>query len=598
MDKKIVFAWLVAFGFIACIALTSADKPHDTSYKVKEYYLENLDSLRQEIVDWQKELPKLSQDEVQKRFKKSRHFYKKIECFVTYHFPATAQQLNAANLLEAEVSKPNEPKYPTGFQVIEEAVFDEENFDRHLVEDQLHSIRFAVNRLTSSSDELFLDNTNILDAIKLNLYRLITHGITGFDSPVSLNSLQEAISTLKGLEEIVSYFSAAKDLQKAAQIAANYVEQHPRSFDEFDRAYFIKEKINPLCIAITDYQNKNQIPFATSPPRAIKANSATMFDIDAMDDKFYMPAYASLPSKGMIELGEKLFNDNSLSINNNRNCGTCHIPSKAFTDGLPKNQSLFTDKTLLRNTPTLINAGLQPVQFYDSRVPFLEDQVHAVISSPDEMGSYFSEVVNRIANNQEYSKDFQKNFKNKKVTESNIKMAIAAYVRSLKALNSSFDKYMRGDETAMKTDEIKGFNLFMGKAKCGTCHFMPMFNGSVPPLYGKLESEVLGVPESDAVNAKLDSDLGKGTIYGITHQMRQFKTTSVRNAALTAPYMHNGVFKTLEEVIDFYDAGGGIGRGLEVENQTLPSDSLHLSIIEKKQLVLFIHALSDTAIRN
>jgi cytochrome c peroxidase len=589
--------WLIAGCFVAVVALISAAKPGTTAVEVQAFYRTNLDSLQQTVLDWQNDLPQLSQEAVKTRFKQARRFYKKIEFLVTYHFPATAQQLNGANLLEADISTPNEPKYPTGFQVLEEVVFDPETLNRDRVQDELQSMIFSINRLVAGLDEVFLEPSNILDAIKLNLYRLSTHGITGFDSPVCLNSLPEAETTLQSVEAVLACFENAALVRKSAYEAARYVQEHQQSFDDFDRAVFLSRYLNPLCRALTAYQNRQHIPYASSPPRAIRATAATMFDAGAFDESFYRPAYAPLPDAGLIGLGRQLFYDKVLSGNNSRSCASCHDPAKAFTDGLSKNQSLFTARSLLRNTPTLINAGLQPRQFYDSRVPFLEDQVHAVISSPEEMGPLFSEAVSRIEASEGYRRAFRKQFKTQSINGLQIRLAIAAYVRSLTALNSPFDRYMRGEEQAMSTSAKAGFNVFMGKAKCGTCHFMPLFNGNVPPLYETLESEVLGVPESNAAGAALDADPGKYQVSKIHHQLRQFKTTSVRNAALTAPYMHNGVFKTLAEVIAFYDTGGGIGRGLDVPEQTVSADSLHLSGLEKTQLIAFIESLTDTVIR-
>ena len=153
---------------------------------------------------------------------------------------------------------------------------------------------------------------------------------------------------------------------------------------------------------------------------------------------------------------------------------------------------------------------------------------------------------------------------------------------------------MRGDVAAMTTEEKQGFNLFMGKAKCGSCHFAPLFNGTVPPGYTDSEVEILGVPVSMHKPFKLDSDLGAGIAERAPLHDHAFKTSSVRNAAVTAPYMHNGSMATLEEVIDFYDAGGGLGLGLTVPNQTLASDSLQLSKSEKRALVAFIGSLTDS----
>jgi len=111
----------------------------------------------------------------------------------------------------------------------------------------------------------------------------------------------------------------------------------------------------------------------------------------------------------------------------------------------------------------------------------------------------------------------------------------------------------------------------MGKAKCGTCHFMPFFNSTVPPHFTHTESEVIGVPtRPDTANAVIDNDLGKYNLFPFDVFKYAFKTTTVRNAALTAPYMHNGVYSDLEQVMDFYNRGGGAGIGIALDNQTLP----------------------------
>ncbi len=132
----------------------------------------------------------------------------------------------------------------------------------------------------------------------------------------------------------------------------------------------------------------------------------------------------------------------------------------------------------------------------------------------------------------------------------------------------------------------------MGKANCGTCHYAPLFSGLVPPVYRESESEVIGVLEKP-LQRKVDSDKGRG-VNKVFHEdlyiyQHAFKTVTVRNAAITAPYFHNGAYKTLEQVIDFYDHGGaaGIGLGNELPNQTLAPDSLHLSRYEKGRWLRF-----------
>lgn len=150
-------------------------------------------------------------------------------------------------------------------------------------------------------------------------------------------------------------------------------------------------------------------------------------------------------------------------------------------------------------------------------------------------------------------------------------IAVAAYVRSLQALNSRFDRAVRGDTAALTAAERRGFNLFMGRAACATCHFPPLFGGTLPPTYLESEPEVIGVPATRGTRgARVDDDPGVFAIDRAPLHRHAFKTPTVRNVALTAPYMHNGVFRTLEEVVDFYDRGGGNGLGCACPTRRSP----------------------------
>jgi cytochrome c peroxidase len=143
----------------------------------------------------------------------------------------------------------------------------------------------------------------------------------------------------------------------------------------------------------------------------------------------------------------------------------------------------------------------------------------------------------------------------------------------------------------LNDSEIRGFNLFMSKAQCATCHFVPQFNGVKPPYVGS-EFEVLGVP-ADTNYKSLSKDEGRYTVNPAFETHRAFRTGSLRNSDKTKPYMHNGVFISMEQVIEFYNGGGGAGRGLMISNQTLSADSLNLSIQEKEDLKLFIKTLNE-----
>ncbi|MGE8244048.1 MAG: cytochrome-c peroxidase, partial [Sphingobacterium sp.] len=145
----------------------------------------------------------------------------------------------------------------------------------------------------------------------------------------------------------------------------------------------------------------------------------------------------------------------------------------------------------------------------------------------------------------------------------------------------------------LTADEKAGFNLFVGKAKCATCHFVPLFNGTVPPEYAKTESEVLGVA-TDYRNKQLDPDRGRGRYHETVAQLQySFKTPTVRNSSKTAPYMHNGGYVTLEQVMDFYNKGGGQQFGFKLDNQTLPTDTLGLTAKETAKIIAFLKTLDD-----
>lgn len=166
-------------------------------------------------------------------------------------------------------------------------------------------------------------------------------------------------------------------------------------------------------------------------------------------------------------------------------------------------------------------------------------------------------IVKYISVDKSYSSLFQKAFATsaeKGINSDQVANAITGYVRRLTMLNSRFDGAIRGNEAAMSDRELKGFNLFMGKAKCATCHFVPLFNGIKPPKYIASETEFLGVPPS-LKDSTVDADLGYYGIIGIDSYKHGFKIPTLRNISKTAPYMHNGVYQTLDQVVEFYNNG-------------------------------------------
>jgi cytochrome c peroxidase len=610
--------------FLAVIGCTPSDDKTDTTEQAKLFYLQDIDSLHHKVEKLKNIISKdANKKEIQQAFFEAREAYKSVEFLAELYNPFTAKKLNQPALDEVELDAPDVIIPPEGFQVIEELIFPYLLENKEEVTKQVGITLANVKHLKHASTENTLTDAHLFDAMRLEIFRLITLGISGFDSPIAKNSLPEAIAVLVTLKKYIALYeskyevltadigkvvsdnaeSTNEDNEKNFKKLWHKIDQAEKyltkfnDFDTFNRLYFITKFANPISEQLLDYQNKLGIkPFKEN--RFLRTTAKNLFEENAFDESYFAPTYSRqyANDQDIIGLGKTLFYDPILSGTNQRNCASCHQLEKAFTDGLPKSKTIDNKGFISRNAPSLLNAGLQASLFYEGRVAYMEDQITDVLNATDEMHSTVPEVVTKLNQNKSYQNRFQKVFKKEgQVTDEQFKIALATYLRSLKSLNSRFDKYMRGDKSQLNTQEINGFNLFMGKAKCGSCHFMPLFNGTVPPVFDKSETEVIGIPvKADTAHAQIDPDKGKFNLTKIPLHTFAFKTTTVRNVELTAPYMHNGVYTTLEQVVDFYHRGGGEGIGIKLENQTLPFDKLSLTKEEQVDLVAFMKSLTDT----
>lgn len=562
---------------------------------IKQELLVDVNKLNNEILELQQLVTgNATQNQIVDQFKKSRLAYKKIEWALEYFIPETARFMNGPALDEMELEE-NRSFEPNGFQVMEELIFPEylpEN--KKELQREISIFISNIKQIQTTFEAITITDDYVLDAIQQNVFRVVTLGITGFDSPVLQSSIPEAGESLaiipNSLDKINAGSKTLKELKKLIQGAKQFCVQN-NDFNSFDRAVFITEYLNPISRKIKTFQKEENIQNVAR-TKPVKATAATLFDKDAFDVNAFVLSNDYNYTSEKAALGEKLFYDKKLSKNNDRNCATCHNPEKAFTDGLKTNLSL-TGINLSRNTPTLTYSSLQNAQFWDMRQLDLEKQSVDVIENKDEMHGSLKDIHSEILLDKEYERLFKKAYPSTKKTEPwQIQNAIASYVRSLNAFDSKFDLYMRGDKSSLNEEEIKGMNVFMGKAKCATCHFTPLFNGTVPPNYAKTEHEVVGTP-NEPEGKTISPDVGRYLFNQMPQLKGAFKTPTLRNIAVTAPYMHNGVYKTLEEVVDFYDLGGAYGLGIELENQTLPTDKLNLTPQEKKALIAFMRTLTD-----
>jgi cytochrome c peroxidase len=287
---------------------------------------------------------------------------------------------------------------------------------------------------------------------------------------------------------------------------------------------------------------------------------------------FYTP-----PSITPEALGEQLFNEKTLSKDSSISCASCHKPEFAFADTAAFSIGIG-GKLTTRNTPSVLNMKNRPYFFWDGRAASLEEQALIPIKNPDEMGLPIEEAVNRLRENQYYKNLFLQVF-NSLPDSNNLGIALSAYQQTLETVNSRFDAWSY-DEIKFTRSEERGRKLFVGsKAKCFDCHSMEDFTDD--------DFKNIGL-----FNGKSLNDKGRFNITGDSADLGKFKTPGLRNIAVTAPYMHNGMFKTLEEVIEYYDNPSAFVKE-PINIDSLLMKPLGLTKREKRDLVNFLKTLTD-----
>jgi len=320
-----------------------------------------------------------------------------------------------------------------------------------------------------------------------------------------------------------------------------------------------------------------QEPVAPGKPDTVTIDGVTVPDIGPL------PAYVPVPPTNLnyvqkVELGRQLYFDTRLSKNNSISCAFCHNPGTGFAD--PRQFSIGAFGTAGgRQAPTVYNAAFLPFQFWDGRAGSLEEQAIGPIHNPVEMAEQHESVVPKIAKVPGYQKQFRAVF-GKDVSLQSIAEAIAAFERTIISANSAFDKYAMGDTQAMNESQVRGLQIFKGKGRCILCHNGPNFTDN--------QFHNLGVPQEGL----LKEDLGRYNVSRRERDKGAFKTPTLRSVVETAPYMHDGVFKTLEEVIDFKDKGGGPNPHLSPLMKPLG-----LSQEEKADLMAFLQALKGAPLK-
>ncbi|MGA9769288.1 MAG: cytochrome c peroxidase [Blastocatellia bacterium] len=321
---------------------------------------------------------------------------------------------------------------------------------------------------------------------------------------------------------------------------------------------------------------------------------------------YYVPKYNVL-TQAKVELGRQLFFDKRLSADGSVSCASCHDPARAFTDGKRVAEGI-NGRSGSRNSPTLLNAMFNSGQFWDGRVESLEAQAKLPLINPDEMGDQtFEQIIAKLSSLPEYTKQFQESF-NGPVTIDAVARAISSFERTLVSGNSPLDRYQAGDFKAITDGARNGMMLFRGRARCTICH---AFNQAFPFLtdgnyrntgvsanfaeFDGLSRRALQSVRDDprsSVEGLLKQngsfELGRFLVTSNSLDIGAYRTPSLRNVELTAPYFHDGSAATLNDVVKFYVNGGKANsfRDWQLEPVSLSEE-------EQRDLVEFLKALTS-----
>ena len=279
-------------------------------------------------------------------------------------------------------------------------------------------------------------------------------------------------------------------------------------------------------------------------------------------------------TQNKVELGRMLFYEKALSRDSTIACSSCHKQSEAFASkGNAVNPSVGGQANF-RNVPPVFNIGYYNDYFWDGRSNNLEQMFHDDLTALTIFNNDTAEVIRRLDSSDIYRTAFKAAFGDVKVTAERISSAIACFVRTIVSGDSKYDRFIRGDSSALNENEKRGMDLFFTtKTNCSACH--------TPPLFTDMKYHSTGISTHYF-------DFGRYYVTGLNSDRGKFRTPTVRNAELTAPYMHNGEITTLEELIEHYNRGGKL-----FINKSVLIKSLNLTTEEKNDIISFLKALTD-----
>lgn len=611
MNKNSLLVALCSLVLLSSLAFRN----ERNSYSYVEHYGELLLNFKKDLqrfpLNIPEQIPNSLKDTLTQKIHLLRTQLKSLDFWLRYLDPLTYKKLNGPLPVEWETEvfeKFEKPYRREGAGLTLAELYLQEPMVKsdslfHLVQLAEKGASFflkdSIQQLLLHPDHFFFCNRLFL----LNLSAIYT---SGFECPSPDRIVPELRLLLNAVDGIYSDFETSFPDKKLSEEyharflkMRQFVNHQSDNASEFDHFGFVRDYINPLFQLNQKHIKVYQAKSHSLVDYSLNDNSTSIFSKDLYFAQNTKGIYSRIRDPKIQEqiraLGEKLFYDPLLSGNNERSCASCHKPENCFADTSCSTNLQFNKAfRLTRNTPSLLNVPFQHLLMQDGRHITLQEQSVAVITNSLEMHCGEKDLLKKLMSCVDYKKSFTELLtytpQESGVNMRHVTSALTSYYSSFSQFYSDFDLQIRS-ETEKNEDVASGYNIFMSKAQCATCHFPPQFNGVKPPFVSS-EFEVIGVPSSTLFIA-LNPDTGRYGVNPAFETRHAFRTSTLRNIAKTGPYMHNGVFKSLSEVVDFYDAGGGAGLGLKVTNQTLSSDSLHLSPLEKKHLILFMESLTE-----
>lgn len=616
MQLKRLHLFFIIYCISVCCIFGSFTTKNNNSYLL--LYKSNIDSLHNSVFNFNKLLAHNSstssnqKSEISILFKQIRFDLKKADFWLRYVEVENYAVINGAIKTEWENEvfakyKPAYKKEGFGIYLAEQELL-KPNFNSSTVLELLNPTIKELEKLKSDSIIQLVNNpSSFYKANRLFLLNLASIYTTGFECNNKneiINELQIILHSTHQIYQSFNYsypeFSVSKKYAQIFDSTILFVDESSKNYSQFNHYIFIKKYVNQLyaenakqllLYKFSDSKNLNDY--------SLNNNAFSIFNKHLFKAQNEKGIYQNITDSNLISeikhIGKLLFYDPILSGNNQRSCASCHKPTIFFTDTITTALAFNQTSKLARNTPSLINVLHNQMLMLDGKHNSLHNQALDVLSNPVEMNSELNTALQKIMSCKTYHQFFNKMKKqagrNKNISMEDVISALTFYYADASFYTSKFDDAMNNKTSELDSKTIDGFNIFMSKGQCGTCHFVPIFNGVKAP-FNNSEFEVIGVP-SNLTYAHISPDSGRYYNTPSPNNIHSFRTPTLRNIIHSKPYMHNGVFNSIDEVIEFYNSGGGIGKKLTIENQTLSSDSLHLTTNEIDNLKLFIESLNE-----